>query len=136
MKRGNTARAFALSSWVIFGLSLAFAAPGLADQLTAGQIKKLAPASYTGFLRGDLPATIKLGSDGMIAGRTEGKSEVGKWFVRGDDLCIQFKVWTSNKPHCGAVHRDGVWFVGLYENGKPQVKMRRNAGLPMKKSDR
>jgi hypothetical protein len=119
----------------MFGLWLASAPPSFADQLTAIQIKGLAPASYSGFLKGDLPATIKMGSDGTIAGRTQGKFEVGKWFVRGNDLCIQFKVWTSNKPHCGAVHRDGGWYMGLIENGKPQVKMRRSSGgLPTKKS--
>ena len=135
MQRGSTAKAFALSTGTMFGLSLALAAPGFADQLTAVQIKALAPASYSGFLRGDLPATIKMGSDGTIAGRTQGKFEVGKWFVRGSDLCIQFKVWTSNKPHCGAVHRDGGWLLGLHENGKPQVKMRRSStAMATKKS--
>jgi hypothetical protein len=81
-----------------------------------------------------MPATIKVGNDGTIAGRTEGKFEVGKWFVRGNELCIQFKVWTSNKAQCGAVHRDGAWYMGLFENGKPQVKMRRTTALAVKKS--
>jgi hypothetical protein len=136
MTRGSRTAAFALSSGAMFGLSLVMATSGSASQMTAGQIKGLAPANYSGFLRGDIPATIKMGSDGTIAGRAEGKFEVGKWFVRGSDLCIQFKVWTSNKPQCGAVHREGAWFVGLYENGKPQVKMRRSAERTKEKGDR
>lgn len=105
-----------------------------AQKLSAAQLTALAPASYAGFLNGNKAATISLYTGGQIVGRTEGKYEVGKWFVQGSQLCIQFKVWTSNKPRCGAVFRDGPWLVGLNKDGEPQVKLRKN-GMPPKATD-
>ena len=49
-------------------------------------------------------------------------NDVGKWWIRSDQLCQQFKTWYAGAPMCFVLERDGVGKVKwTRDNGQTGV---------------
>ena len=71
-------------------------------------------------------ARVQLNRDGTLVARAGTKVDKGRWQVKGNQLCIAFRVWTRGKYKCGTVRRQGKWYVGLHrDNGEPRLRFRR-----------
>ena len=55
---------------------------------------------------------------GKLIGQAFGREDRGKWFVKDDRLCVIWRQWTRGKPKCGAVSKQGKWYVASDAKGK------------------
>ncbi len=68
-------------------------------------------------------ARVQLFANGTLRAQHSNKIDVGRWSVKGNVMCVTFKVWTHNKPKCGTVEQHGPWYIGLKNSkGVPRLK--------------
>ncbi len=80
---------------------------------------------YTAYWKGK-KAKVQIFRDGTLRAQYTNKVDVGRWKVKGDVLCVSFRVWTHGKAKCGTVERQGAWLVGLRNSkGVPRLKLRK-----------
>jgi len=80
---------------------------------------------YTAYWKGR-KAKVQIFGNGTLRAQYTNKIDVGRWKVKGDVLCVSFRVWTHGKPKCSTVEREGGWLVGLRNSkGIPRLKLRR-----------
>ncbi len=105
----------------------------LAGGMTAAEAGRQVPGStlrklhgvYTAYWKGK-KAKVQIFRNGTLRAQYTNKVDVGRWKVKGDVLCVSFRVWTHGKPKCGTVEREGGWLVGLRNSkGVPRLKLRR-----------
>ncbi len=107
---------------ILLGIGMPQAEAGRA--LSGAELKRLG-GTYKAVWKGH-KARVRLNRDGTLIARSGTKVDVGRWQVRGNKLCISFRVWTRGKYKCGTVERQGAWYVGLRRsNGRPRLKFRR-----------
>jgi len=106
-------------------LLLALSAQGAQARTVSGTELKKLRGVYTAIWKGR-KARVKLNADGTLHAVSGTKKDVGRWRVRGNVLCVAFRVWTRGKYKCGTVEKKGAWYVGLRKkNGVPRLKFRR-----------
>ena len=111
----------ALALWVCLG----HVQEALAGRLlSAAELKRL-HGTYHAIWKGK-HARVRVNRDGTLIARSGTRVDVGRWRVKGNRLCVAFRVWTRGKYRCGTVERQGSWYVGLRrKNGEPRLKLRR-----------
>ncbi len=96
----------------------------VARPLSAAELKQLRGV-YQATWKGR-KARVEVRRDGTLLARSGTKVDIGRWQVRGNELCVSFRVWTRGKFKCGKVERQGRWLVGLRKkDGTPRLKLRR-----------
>ena len=71
-------------------------------------------------------AKVKIEPNGTLRAVSDNRFDEGRWTVKGNALCVSFKVWTKGRYKCGRVYRNGRWFEGLYKkDGTPRLRFRR-----------
>ncbi len=109
-------------------LSAAMAAAGahsVAARPVSGAVLKRMHGIYQAVWKGK-KAQVQLFPNGTLRARYSNKIDVGRWSVRGNVLCVSFKVWTHGKSKCGTLERKGGWLVGLPNSkGVPRLKIRK-----------
>jgi hypothetical protein len=110
-------------------LALSFAGVAQAEQpagLSADELSMepdalegLFPGHYEAHVAGGYRLLISAKDDGTMLGRAFGKEDKGVWVIKGEELCIAWRSWTSGKYKCGAITQNGDWFVATNsENGE------------------
>ncbi len=70
-------------------------------------------------------ARVQLFSNGTLRAQYTNKIDVGRWSIRGNVMCVSFRVWTHGRPKCGTVVRQGSWLVGLKNSrGIPRLRLK------------
>jgi hypothetical protein len=92
----------------------AVASPSFAaDQLTAQELRALAPGSYAVSIYGLVKMNISMNSGGGITGVTSKKKrDTGVWSVNGEKLCIRWTRWLKGKTRCTSLSGDGRTLSG------------------------
>ena len=89
-------------------LLAATSAPALADQMTAADIRKLAPGTYHVSVADSVKATVILKTNGSLSLTTDkGEKDTGRWNISGDKFCVVFKHLLDRKQHCSPLTREG-----------------------------
>ena len=112
----------------LFGLALGVVAidgAAAAQKLSRPQLLKLFPGTYSGVASDGTRIRIMGRADGTIRGIADQKHDQGRWSVEGGALCIQWTFWLGARKRCGAVHRDGPWYVAVKKNGKERLRVLR-----------
>ena len=85
-------------------------------------LKKYARGVHLAYWKGK-KARVQLFANGTLRAWHSNKVDVGRWSIKGNVMCVTFKVWTHNRPKCGTVEDHGAWYVGLKNSkGKPRLK--------------
>lgn len=96
-----------------------------AQRLSRAELLKLFPGTYSGVAKDGTRVRIQGTADGSLHGIADAKHDRGRWTVEGNRLCIKWGFWMSAKKRCGAVHRDGPWYVAVKANGSVRMRFRR-----------
>lgn len=103
---------FALGAAVI-AAPIAVSTPGRADEpMSAQQILRLAPGTFTAVVKGKWQLVVTLTRDGVITGKAGKLVDEGRWTVRGDQLCIVMPTFTRGRVECSEVIADSGWYRG------------------------
>ena len=94
------------------------------QKLSGTQIKALFRGVINGYYK-STPIKAQLTRSGGITAWADGKVDTGSWKIVGDQVCVLFKVWTSNKFKCSHVVREGNWYLAVNNKGKSKIKFRR-----------
>ena len=103
-------------------------APQKADagqRLSGSELRGLFRGVLIGYYQDTREIKVQATRAGQVMAWFEGKVDTGTWKIVGDQICVAFKVWTSGKPKCRFVERDGRWFRAVKANGKSKIKFRR-----------
>ena len=97
--------------------------------LTASQVKALFPGSFQAVWKEKRNLTLNADADGGLVGSLAGGMGLlkgsGRWWTKGNQLCISFDRWKDEPTRCSHVVLDGKWYLGLHrENGKPRLRFR------------
>jgi hypothetical protein len=112
----------------LLGLALSMVAidgAAAVEKLSRTQLLKLFPGTYGGVASDGTRIRIMGRADGTIRGIADQKHDQGRWSVEGNALCIQWTFWLGAMKRCGAVHRDGPWYVAVKKDGSARMKFRR-----------
>ena len=106
-------------------LTATWAGQATARELSAAELKRL-HGVYHAVWKNKYKARVLVRRDGTLLARSGNKVDVGRWQVRGNRLCVAFRVWTRGRFKCGRVERQGRWYVGMRrKDGTPRLRMRR-----------
>ncbi|MFW6077640.1 MAG: hypothetical protein ACOC71_07790 [Hyphomicrobiales bacterium] len=93
------------------------------EKLSAEEIAALFPGQYEAIWKDKHEVQVEADTDGEISGSYGIFFGSGKWWIAGDQLCVDSH-WFSKK-RCSAVERQGEWFMGMHNGkGKPRVRFR------------
>lgn len=101
----------------------AAAGPSIAANLDGGAIKRLFPGYFEAKVQGYTIHFMGLGN-GRLKGEAYGREDRGRWFVKGDTLCVAWERWTKSQAKCGAIAQQAGWFVASDGEGE-MLKFRR-----------
>ena len=114
---------------LLAALSIAVLSPSgtasAGQRLSASELHGLFRGVLTGYYQETREIKVQATRAGQLMAWFEGKVDTGTWKVVGNQICVAFKVWTSGKPKCRFVERDGAWYRAVKANGKSKVKFRR-----------
>ncbi len=100
-------------------------ADGVSARPVSGAVLKKMHGIYHAVWKGK-KARVQLFSNGTLRAQYSNKIDVGRWSVRGNVLCVSFRVWTHGKSKCGTLQRKGGWLIGLPNSkGVPRLKIRK-----------
>jgi hypothetical protein len=91
---------------IVFAMVLAWAVPATAKDLTAGELRRLFPGSYSVNIFGSFILKVNMRGNGDIVGYAKGKRDTGRWSIEGSRLCIAWKTWTRGSKGCSALRRE------------------------------
>ena len=112
-------------AFLLAGLLLA-AVPARAGQVLSGAELRSLVGSYDAVWKEKHKARVHIRRDGTLVARSGPRTDVGRWKVEGNRLCVAFRVWTRGRYKCGTVERRGAWLVGLRNSeGRPRLRLRR-----------
>jgi len=92
--------------------------------LKAKEVRALFPGRYEARVHGYKLAVVANGN-GSLAGAAFNRTDKGRWWVKGNRLCVAWSNWTDGKPTCGRITRSGKWYVSHNASGSA-MKFRRN----------
>ena len=93
--------------------------------LTGAELKRLGGV-YRAVWKEKHKARVHVRRDGTLLARSGPRTDVGRWKVEGNRLCVAFRVWTKGRYKCGTVERRGRWLVGLRKaDGTPRLRLRK-----------
>jgi hypothetical protein len=97
----------ALSLFFSFG-SAAFAG----SQLSADELKRLAPGRYLVTLSNDVNLTVVMRANGTVSGTTKSDADSGHWMLDGSRLCIGFTKWLGGNTNCSSLINETGYYQG------------------------
>ena len=86
-------------------------------RLNAKSVKSLFPGQYEARVKG-YKILFSAHRGGNLAGQAFGQEDRGRWFVKGNRLCMVWRKWTEGKPKCGSISRQGNWFIANNTKGQ------------------
>jgi hypothetical protein len=88
--------------------------PAQAEQLSAAQIKALAPGTYAVSVYGLVKLRISFRPGGGLSGLNlrKQKTDTGTWSVQGEKLCIKWNRWLKGKTRCAALSGENGSYSG------------------------
>ncbi|MBI2720236.1 MAG: hypothetical protein HY245_13515 [Rhizobiales bacterium] len=92
--------------------------------LDGRSIKQLFPGYFEAQVQGYRVEFTGSGN-GTLQGIAYGRQDQGRWFVKGNSLCVSWKQWTKGQAKCGLISQQGGWFVAS-AGGKEVLKFRRS----------
>ncbi len=97
-----------------------------AGRALSGQELKRLGGTYQAVWKGKHRARVLIRRDGTLLARSGPRTDVGRWKIEGNRLCVSFRVWTKGRYKCGTVERQGRWLVGLRKaDGTPRLRLRK-----------
>ena len=99
----------------------------LADRkLSGSEIRATAPGQWSGKYQG-VPLHLTIARGGKVSGRFGGFARAGTWRVSGSQFCLSFRIITTVKTKCGAVHTNGKTLYGFFnKSGKARLFLQRS----------
>jgi len=100
-----------------------------ADQLSAGEIRRIVPGSWSGtYKRSSL--VLIVAHDGTVKGRYAGIAARGTWTVKrkpdGGRICLTFRSIVTD-TECGELYRKGNDIIyGFSKRGSPRLWLKRS----------
>ena len=124
MTQSNISRKIIILATAAMGL---FAMPGaaVAANLDSSSIRSLFPGEFVGVVQG-YRIHISGYANGRLEGEAYGYQDRGRWYVKGNSLCVSWKEWTKGKATCGTLSQKSGWFVASGRAGQ-MMKFRRDA---------
>jgi hypothetical protein len=110
----------AIAAVTVMAISSPFAAHA-GEKLSAEEIAALFPGQYEAIWKDKHEVQVDAGSNGEIRGSYGIFFGSGKWWIVGNQLCVNSH-WFSKK-RCSELERQGDWFMGMH-NGKGQPRVR------------
>ncbi len=102
--------------------------PAKAGRLLSGPELRHLAGEYDAVWKEKHRARVLVRRDGTLLARSGPRTDVGRWKVEGNRLCVAFRVWTKGRYKCGTVERKGPWLVGLRKaDGTPRLRLRRRS---------
>ena len=103
----------------ILSVLVVISVPAQADtvRLSAQSIKNLFPGHYEARVKG-YKILFSAHRGGKLVGQAFGRTDRGKWSVRGRRLCMAWRKWTEGKVKCGSVSKQGKWYVASDAEGQ------------------
>ena len=92
-------------------LSLAIT-PATAGSLKAAEIDRLFPGIYEAHVKGH-SVTITARANGTMKGSALLASDTGRWWRKGNALCVAFTNWGDGRTLCGRLRRAGAWYQAV-----------------------
>ncbi len=114
-----------IASFAVAGVMAAFTLmPAQAGErsLKAKDIRGLFPGKYEARVQGYKVVIVARGN-GSLSGSAFSTKDKGRWWIKGNRLCVAWSNWTSGKATCGHIKRAGSWYVSLSSGGS--MKFRR-----------
>jgi hypothetical protein len=99
--------------------------PPAPERLSGEEIQALAPGEYVGTWKGKKQLHIFLSEDGTLHGTVNGKPQKGKWHIKDEKLCIQFRVLFIETVRCDAVYRQAEWLVSFNKKRESRIRLTR-----------
>ncbi|MGI9372347.1 MAG: hypothetical protein ACR2OJ_07605 [Hyphomicrobiales bacterium] len=90
--------------------------------LKSKDIKSLFPGTYMAKVSG-YKVVIKARGNGTLKGSAFHKTDKGRWWVKGNRLCVSWSNWTDGKATCGRIKQSGDWYET--RSAKGPMKFRR-----------
>ena len=87
-------------------------------------LEGLFPGHYEARVAGGYRLLISAKDDGTMLGRAFGKEDKGMWVIKNEELCIAWRSWTRGKYKCGAITRNGDWFVATNSKNGETMKFK------------
>ena len=122
MRENMRSRMTLAAAFAVIGL-LATGGHADAGTLDGKWIKGLFPGYFEAQVQGDR-VLFSGYRNGSLAGEAYGKQDRGRWFVKGNALCVSWDQWTKGKIQCGSISQQGGWFVASDADGE-MLKFRR-----------
>ncbi len=105
-------------------LSLALAAAGMtllggaahAGSLDGAAVAKLFPGQFEAKVKG-YRVFFRGTRGGALHGEAYGRQDKGRWYAKGNKLCVVWTDWTKGKPMCGAILQQNGWYVATSAEG-------------------
>lgn len=110
----------------LFALTQVHAEAQAGAVLSSGEVRALFPGTFEAVWKDK--SHLRLGADGKgaLSGTMGVVTDSGRWWIRGNELCISFRLWTQSTSRCGKVIKDGGWYLGLLrKDGTPRLRFRR-----------
>ena len=124
MKQSNISRKIIILAVSAMGLAAMHGAAG-AGNLDSSSIRSLFPGEFVGVVKG-YRIHISGFANGRLVGEAYGYQDRGRWYVKGNSLCVSWKEWTKGKTTCGKISQRSGWFVASGRAGQ-MLKFRRDA---------
>lgn len=100
---------FLLAAVAIVSLAIA---PASAGSLKAAEIDRLFPGTYEARVEGHT-VTITARANGTMKGSALLASDTGRWWRKGNALCVAFSNWGDGRTLCGNLRRAGSWYQAV-----------------------
>jgi hypothetical protein len=117
-------KVFIFAICLVAALTAGMASAMAGRPLSGTELRRLS-GMYEAIWKGKHKARVLIRRNGTLLARSGPRTDVGRWKVRGNVLCVAFRVWTRGRYKCGTLERQGRWLVGLRKaDGTPRLRMR------------
>jgi hypothetical protein len=77
-----------------------------AKELTAADMRKLFPGSYSITIFNSFTLRVSMRRNGEIVGYAKGRRDTGRWSIEGKQFCVTWATWTKGRKGCSALRRE------------------------------
>lgn len=84
-------------------LAIGLATSASARDLSATDLRKLFPGSYSITIFNSFTLRVNMRSNGVITGFAKGRRDTGKWSIEGTKFCVAWNTWTKGRKGCSGL---------------------------------